>query len=182
MLPSPVRCGPLSPTGVMSEKSAEHPEMEIERKFLVSEVPESASAASPIPIVQGYIAVEPGGREVRLRRKGDRFFQTIKSGTGITRLETEIELTGEQFEKLWPQTDGRRIEKDRREVPHRGHVIELDVFGGALDGLVIAEVEFGSLEDSRAFEPPDWLGEEVTEEAGYHNRNLALHGRPPRTA
>lgn len=153
------------------------PAFEIERKFLVDELPERG-LLSPTSIDQGYLAVGSDGTEIRVRRKGGRYYQTVKRGEGLSRLQVEVTLSGEQFEAMWPLTEGRRVEKARYEIPYGGHVIELDVFRGDLEGLIVAEVEFESVEQSTRFEPPDWFGEEVTEDAGYQNRNLALHGRP----
>ena len=160
----------------MSDDNTEQPTIEIERKFLVSSPP--IPLRPPAPIRQGYVTVGSDGCEVRLRRKGDRFFQTIKRGSGLSRQETEVELTPEQFDTLWPQTEGRRVVKDRYEIPYRGRVIELDVFHGALEGLIVAEVEFDTVDDSKTFMAPDWFGKEVTEDPGYKNRSLALNGRP----
>ncbi len=157
-----------------SEPSTE----EIERKFLVSEVPEVARRVAGTSISQGYIAVGSDGTEVRLRRKGDRFVQTVKRGSGLRRLETEVELSRKQFDSLWPQTESRRVAKIRYEIPYGGHLIELDVFHGVLEGLIIAEVEFRSLAESAVFKPPGWFGKEVTEDAEYRNRSLAVDGRP----
>ena len=87
-------------------------------------------------------------------------------------------LTRAQFEALWPMTEGRRVEKIRYDITHEDHVIELDVYSGALSGLLTAEVEFPSLEASAAFHPPPWLGQEITEDKRYKNKNLALDGLP----
>jgi adenylate cyclase len=166
----------------MSDVDAKHPQPEIERKFRVDQLPEAGSLTASASIDQGYLAVGSDGTEVRIRRKGDRFYQTVKRGEGLSRLQTEVTLSGEQFEAMWPHTEGRRVEKTRYEIPYGGHVIELDVFHGALEGLIIAEVEFESAEQSAGFEPPEWFGEEVTDDGRYQNRNLALHGRPTRRA
>ena len=57
--------------------------------------------------------------------------------------------------------------------------VEIDVYGGVLSGLVVAEVEFESIEDARAFVPFDWLGEEISGNARYRNNVLARLGRVP---
>jgi len=90
----------------------------------------------------------------------------------------EIELSHDQFNRLWPGTEGRRIEKIRYKIDHAGQKIELNVFRGNLQGLVLAEVEFGSTAKSAEFKPPDWLGEEVTEDIRYKNQSLAQKGAP----
>jgi CYTH domain-containing protein len=161
---------------------ARKPETEVERKFIVDALPDRGLLAFPAPIEQGYIATGSDGTEVRLRRKGDRFYQTIKQGQGLSRAQTEIALSGDQFDAMWPHTEGRRVEKTRYEIPCDRHVIELDVFHGSLEGLIIAEVEFESVELAREFDPPDWFGAEVTDDPRYQNRNLALLGDPTRRA
>ena len=86
----------------------------------------------------------------------------------------------ERFERLWPLTEGRRIEKTRYEIPaDDGLTIELDVYDGALAGLVVAEIEFDSEQAADAFSGPDWLGREVTEDSRYKNQRLACEGAPP---
>ena len=152
--------------------------MEIERKFLIDEPPPPGSLPEPAVILQGYVDTGATAVEVRLRRQGDRFFLTIKTGFGLARAESDVELTAKQFEELWPCTEGRRLEKDRYEIQNRHHLIELDIFHGVLEGLVVAEVEFFSVEESLQFEPPNWFGREVTEDSRYKNRMLALMGKP----
>jgi adenylate cyclase len=63
-------------------------------------------------------------------------------------------------------------------VPHDELTIEVDVFEGPLAGIIVGEVEFDSTEASQAFEPPDWLGDEVTGDPRYANESLAVRGAP----
>lgn len=164
----------------MPDDDPRKPQTEIERKFLVDRLPDPESLTAPTPIDQGYVAAGSDGTEVRLRRKGDRFYQTIKQGQGLSRLQTEVVLSESQFEAIWPLTEGRRVRKDRHQIPFGQFVIELDVFHGPLEGLVLAEVEFKSVEQAARFQPPEWFGEEVTNDSHYRNRNLALMGMPER--
>lgn len=150
--------------------------MEIERKFLVSELPELAGT-EPEAIEQGYLACDEDG-EVRLRRKGETRLLAAKRGSGLARGEAEVELTPEQFDALWPLSEGRRLSKRRYTLPHDGLDIELDVYEGRLEGLLVAEVEFGSEQQARWFDPPGWLLEDVTGDDAYMNRTLALRGVP----
>ncbi len=150
--------------------------MEVERKFLLSESP-SLEGRESTPIEQGYLAVGEDG-EVRLRRAGEQLLLTVKRGAGLSRAEQEVELAPEQFDALWPLTEGRRLTKRRHLIPHEGVEVELDVYEGDLAGLVLAEVEFQDEEQARAFKPPEWLGEDVTEHPGYKNESLAEHGLP----
>ena len=100
---------------------------------------------------------------------------TVKRGAQLVRDEEEITLTKEQFETLWPMTENRCIVK-KRYILHPDNrpnvTIEVDVYEEELEGLIIAEVEFSSVEESEAFNPPDWFGREVTSIAQYKNRNL----------
>ena len=150
--------------------------MEVERKFLVTEPPNLDDADSD-EIDQGYLAIGEDG-EVRLRRKGERLLLTAKRGAGISREEGEVELDRDGFDLLWPLTEGRRLHKRRHVLPYEGLEIEVDVYAGELDGLVIAEIEFGSQEEARAFQPPDWLGEDVTGDPRFLNETLATEGPP----
>lgn len=148
--------------------------MEIERKFLLRALPPSLGTRVGAPIEQGYLASEPDGRQVRLRKKGDAFFLTAKRPKGgYSRDEAEILLTRAQFDALWPLTAGQRLAKTRYAVPLDGVTAEIDVYGGAHEGLVVAEVEFESEEAARAFVPPEWFGDDVSGRPEYSNRNLA---------
>jgi adenylate cyclase len=150
--------------------------VEVERKFLVTKPPSLEGAAGD-EIEQGYLATGTE-EEVRLRRKAGRHLLTAKRGSGLAREEAEIDLDRERFDELWPLTAGRRLHKRRHPLPHGELTIELDVYAGDLDGLVVAEIEFSSEEEARAFDPPDWLGVEVTGDRRYLNETLATEGRP----
>ena len=153
------------------------PGVEIERKFLPVRLPDGVAAGERLE--QGYLAVAPDGTEVRIRRRAGRSTLTVKSGPAHVRVEEELEIDDRRFEALWALTEGRRIAKTRHLVPlGNGLTAEVDVYAEALDGLLTAEVEFGSSEASAAFAPPDWLGAEVTGDARYANQSLALAGVP----
>jgi CYTH domain-containing protein len=153
--------------------------MEIERKFLISKLPAELAGASSTRIEQGYLVVGADGSEARLRRRDGTCTLTVKSGRGLSRGEAEIELSGEQFEALWPATERRRIVKTRYTLDAGGGLtIELDVYAGALEGLVVAEVEFPTEEAAAAYSPPAWFDTDVTDDDAYKNRRLATDGRP----
>jgi CYTH domain-containing protein len=155
---------------------------EIERKFLIDgDVPLELSDHPCERITQGYISIDSNGTEVRLRTKGGRHTLGVKSGPSRTRVEEEIEIDQRRFESLWPLTEGRRIDKRRFTIPADGahdRSIELDVYSGDLSGLVTAEVEFPSEREADEFDPPSWLGTEVTGDPVYSNQSLAARGRP----
>jgi len=163
----------------MPELQKEKPKpKEIERKFLIASLPPDLDKFPKKEISQGYLAITPDGTEVRLREKGNKYYQTIKTAGGKIRGETEIEITKEQFQSLWPMTEGKRVEKTRYEIPYQNSLIELDVYAGSLKGLLTAEVEFKTEKGSNEFTPPDWFGKEVTEDKRYKNQNLAIAGKP----
>ena len=153
--------------------------MEIERKFLVEDPPSLEDAVAE-PIEQGYIAITDSGTEVRVRRKGEVHLLTIKHGLGMERLEEEIEIDRGRFEALWPITEGARVSKTRYTFEQGGRRVEVDLYGGELEGLVVAEVEFDSERDAEGFEPLPWMGVEVTDDPAYKNESLATQGVPAR--
>lgn len=153
--------------------------LEIERKFLVEEVSAQLAGAPATEIDQGYLVLGAGASEARVRRRAGAFTLTVKRGGGLVRGETEIELSEEQFERLWPLTEGQRVRKRRHELPLAGDLVaEVDVYADGLQGLIVAEVEFPDEATAAAFTPPAWLGREVTEDPAYKNRRLATDGRP----
>jgi adenylate cyclase len=161
-------------------KNLEHTKMtdqhiEIERKFLVKTIPDLSDAKKSY-IHQGYLTHSNDSIEIRLRRIDEQYFITVKSGTGMVRSERETSIDQRQFETLWPDTQGKRVEKNRWTGQLNSlHTYELDIFSGALDPLMLVEVEFPSLEEADNFEPADWFGREVTVDKRYKNKALAMN-------
>src|SRR5438045_7043519 len=133
---------------------------EIERKFLIRQLPENLNRSRRYLIAQGYLATEPGGRHVRLRKKGKAASLTFKVGRGAHREEREIKLSPKQFAALWPATTGRRLRKVRYEIPWRNLLIEIDIYRGRHAALVVAEVEFQDRVMCRKSKPPSRVGGE----------------------
>jgi CYTH domain-containing protein/8-oxo-dGTP pyrophosphatase MutT (NUDIX family) len=146
-------------------------QQEIERKFLVARLPDDLDDHPGERIDQGYLAT--GDVEVRVRRVGERTRLTVKGGAGLVRTEEELDLDPETFARLWPLTRGRRVEKVRHRIPAGAVTIELDRYAGRHQGLLVAEVEFDSEDAAAAWDPPDWLGEDVTGDPAFANANLA---------
>lgn len=146
---------------------------EIERKFLIKHLPVEILGARHFNITQGYLANQPGGRHVRLRKKGKTPSLTFKVGRGSAREEREIRLSPQQFATLWPATAGRRLRKVRYAIPWKNLTIEIDIYRGRNQGLIVAEVEFPSQSSCRKFRPPGWFGREITGEKRYSNVRLA---------
>jgi adenylate cyclase len=150
---------------------------EIERKFLIDDVPEPEFLGTGTKLRQGYLA-EENDVEVRVRIAEGSAVLTVKAGRGVARTEVEAPVDLDAAEALWSHTDGRRIEKTRHRVPVESGVAEVDVYGGELEGLCTVEVEFPSEEAAAAYRPPTWFGRELTGEPGWANAALARYGIP----
>ena len=146
---------------------------EIERKFLVRKLPKDLATYPSTEISQGYLVSMDDGLQVRLRKKSGQHSLTYKRGLGNVREEREVALTAEQFSTLWPATEGKRLIKTRYEIPLADRVVEIDLYGGKHEGLIVAEVEFEDEESAINFQPPDWLGDDVTGDPRYSNQLLA---------
>lgn len=146
---------------------------EIERKFLVRRLPPNLSEFTHVEMSQGYLAIAPGGVQVRLRKAGEQLSLTFKRNWGSGREEREIQISAEQFDVLWPATAEKRLTKTRYDVPLGDRVVEIDIYGDRNAGLVVAEVEFEDEKAAREFQPPDWLGEDVSGDPRYSNQLLA---------
>ena len=145
--------------------------IEIERKFLVNEKwkPEGRR----IHVKQGYLP-GTGAMLVRVRQEDRRAYLTLKGRTeGITRSEYEYEIPMEDAGELLERCEKPIIEKTRYLIPADPHLWEVDVFSGANEGLVVAEIELSREDES--FQRPDWLGAEVSDDPRYYNSNLAAH-------
>jgi len=148
--------------------------MEIERKFLVKGEYKSQAVRS-FRIVQGYLS-SVSGRTVRIRIKGDKGYLTIKgksNESGLSRYEWEKEIPLNEAEELLLLCEPGAIDKTRYEIPIGNHIFEVDEFYGDNSGLIIAEVELGSEDES--YLTPEWLGKEVTGERRYYNSCLTKH-------
>lgn len=144
---------------------------EIERKFLVDGDFKS-EAYKEIRITQGFLSSVPE-RTVRVRVKGGKGFITIKGisdETGTRRYEWEKEIPADEAQELLKICEPGVIDKTRYLVKYGGHIYEVDEFHDDNKGLVIAEVELQSVDES--FEKPEWLGEEVTGDVRYYNSVL----------
>lgn len=149
---------------------------EIERKFFVHDLRAIENRVGA-RIVQGYIADEP--MTVRVRIIEAEAFMTLKGKvSGIERDEYEFPLPMHHARELLAQHCGQRvIEKTRYRVPHDGLIWEVDIFGGRHAGLVIAEVELDSTEQS--FTRPPWIAAEISHDRRYSNSALSLAGGIP---
>ena len=145
--------------------------MEIERKYLIDSLPEHLDDFPHKELEQAYLCTNP---VVRVRREGEEYVLTYKSGGLMMREEYNLPLNQEAYEHLLKKADGIVISKTRYILLEKdGLRIELDVFHGKHDGLILAEVEFPTEEAANAYCPPEWFGEDVTYSTKYHNSNLS---------
>ena len=147
--------------------------VEIERKFLLAG-DAWRGLAQPVLQRQGYLSTHKE-RVVRVRVEGDRAMITIKgANTGATRSEWEYSIPlADANDMLNHLCEQPVIEKFRRRIELGPHVWEVDEFLGANQGLVVAEIELTS--EDETFDKPDWIGTEVTGDARYYNSSLVRH-------
>jgi adenylate cyclase len=148
--------------------------LEIERKFLVKNDSWRSGVVSESRLQQGYLANQKNV-SVRIRTGNGKAHLNIKSTIlGIRRLEYEYEIPmADASEMLREIALQPFIDKTRYIIRHGGHDWELDVFAGENQGLIVAELELDSEDES--FELPDWAGEEVSDQVKYYNVNLIKH-------
>lgn len=145
--------------------------MEIERKFLISEIPFSLEGYNCRMIEQGYLNTNP---VVRVRRDNNNYYLTYKSKGFLEREEYNLPLNADSYSHLLQKADGNIITKKRYEIPLQDkYTIELDIFEGRFAGLIIAEVEFTSTEEANSFLAPEWFGIDVTFDPKYSNSNMS---------
>ena len=148
--------------------------MEIERKYLIKDILSLPFNLNDYPhqaIEQAYLNTEP---VIRVRRQDDDYYLTYKSKGLMAREEYNLPLNKPAYEHLLKKVDGNILTKTRYEIPLDNHlIIELDVFHGKYEGLILAEVEFPSLEEAENFSPPEYFGKDVTFSTEYHNSTLS---------
>lgn len=157
--------------------------MEIEKKFLVDRIPDNLEAFDKWEIEQAYLCAKP---TIRVRKKNDEYILTYKmkqkDAPENVRVNEEVELplTKEAYEILASKREGKIVKKVRYLIPlDTSHTIELDVFKDFLEGLVVAEVEFASVDEAEGFVAPEWFGDDVSGDKSYSNWSLSQSGAIP---
>lgn len=149
--------------------------MEIERKYLLRQLPEHLENYSFHLIEQAYLCTSP---VVRVRRQDNTYYLTYKGGGLLMREEYNLPLDQKSYEHLKAKADGQIITKKRYLIPiGTSYTAELDIFSGEYSGLILAEVEFPTKETADQFVPPNWFGKEVTFDPRYHNSYMSTHSR-----
>jgi CYTH domain-containing protein len=145
--------------------------VEIERKFLVRDDNWRSQVTHQQEIRDGLIA-RVDGRKVRVRICDQRATLAVKSKTdGLANAEFEYEIPLADAEEIMAHHCVRAgLTKTRYFVPHGGHTWQVDVYGGILAGVVLAEVELPS--ESTEVAAPPWVGREVTGDPAYKKFNM----------
>ena len=145
--------------------------MEIERKYLINKLPDNINEYPFHIIEQAYLCTNP---VVRVRRQDEEYILTYKGDGLLAREEYNLPLNKEAYEHLLTKADGNVISKKRYLIPLNDHLtIELDQFYKPMNDLLLAEVEFPSLEEANTFVPPEWFGEDVTFDTAYHTSTMS---------
>lgn len=159
--------------------------MEIEKKYTLKKLPENLEGYPCKVIEQAYLNTSP---VVRVRKSNDTYYLTYKGDGLMAREEYNLPLNAESYRHLLSKADGNIISKKRYVIPIENPqfddsfhpsaehklFIELDVFAPPFAPLVMAEVEFPSVEMADAFIPPEWFDEDVTDNIEYHNSTMSM--------
>ncbi|MCR4812267.1 MAG: CYTH domain-containing protein [Bacteroidales bacterium] len=157
--------------------------MEIERKYLVRELPANLDSYPHVEIEQGYLCTSP---TLRIRKAGDAYILTVKEkvitdSSALHNREEEFSLSADKYELLKAKCEGRMVSKTRYRIDLRRSegdgmysnlVAELDIFHGHNEGLRLVEVEFPDTATADSFVKPDWFGEDVSKDKRYRNSAL----------
>ena len=145
--------------------------MEIERKFLVGEIPYSLDSLAYHDIEQAYLCVAP---VVRVRKQDENYYLTYKGSGMMAREEYNLPLDKESYQHLLKKADGKIISKRRYLIPIENNLtVELDVFYGDLAPLILAEIEFETEGQANNFTPLDWFTKDVTFDKRFFNSYLS---------
>lgn len=147
--------------------------IEIERKFLVDQI--------KLPLLHDGMVMKQGYMKtadlntVRVRIQDEQAYLTLKSSSqGSSRLEFEYPIPLEDAEEILENLCQKPfIDKKRYLIEHEGHTWELDIFEGENKGLIVAEIELSS--EDETFVLPAWITQEVTTDKRYANSNLVIH-------
>ncbi len=144
---------------------------EIEHKYLVDRAKwDELNKPEPQTIIQGFLS-RSEELVVRVRVKGKTGYLTIKGKSeGLARSEFEYIIPVEEAKAILSEFSNKLIIKKRYEIDVNGKIWEVDVFEGALEGLILAELEVEN-EDEK-FTLPDWVTVDVSTDPNYFNAVL----------
>jgi CYTH domain-containing protein len=140
--------------------------IELEKTYLVKEVPKNLTACPSKEIIDLYVPRSQHHPKLRIRKNGNKFEITKKEPLEEDASEQEeqtIILTEEEFYSL-VEVEGKKTHKIRYNYDYNGRTAEFDVFQGPLKGLILVDFEFDSVEDKNSFQMPDFCLRDVTHE------------------
>ena len=149
--------------------------MEIERKYLVNQLPDNLDQYPHVEIEQGYLCTSP---TLRIRKMGDVYWLTVKEklpadSSAIHNREEEFRLSADAYNRLKSKCEGHMVSKTRYRIPLDSFTAELDIFHGRHEGLQLVEVEFPSSAAADSFIAPSWFGADVSTRPEYRNSFLS---------
>lgn len=140
--------------------------LELELTYLAKCLPEGLAETKTKEILDIYLPVASEHPVLRIRKNGEKYEitnkQPAKGSDNSEMIEQTIVLTEAEYADL-AQVPGKRVHKIRHYLPYRGRTLEVDVFQGALQGLVLVDAEFDTPEEKAAFTMPDFCLAEVTQ-------------------
>lgn len=155
--------------------------IEIERKFLINELPENLQQYKSNYIIQTYLYIN-NDIEIRLRKTNNYYCQTIKEWNWLNRKEIEIIINEQQYKELlqfWNNKKLYIIEKERFYIPLESwDIAELDIYKWNNEWKIVIEVEFRSEQKANDFIPPYWFWLDITEDKRFKNKNIAQNWFP----
>lgn len=156
--------------------------LEIEKKWLIekNKIPYDLNKAEVIKIEQTYINYSP---EIRVRKinDGQQFSFAVKTkmtSDGMIRNEIEEYISKEEYENMFKKKEGKTVYKTRYQLLDGEYMIAIDIFSGDLEGLAYMEIEFENQEEANAFQTPNWVIKDVTDDLDYKNASLSKNGIP----
>ena len=154
---------------------------EIERRFWIEKLPLGREDTEKTEIIQGYCIDPTSKTKIRIRKSSTTnktiYTQTIKTGKGLVREEQESKISAQTRKALRPLAEKISLTKTRYFIPYKKQTIELSIFHGDLKGIILAEVEFDSVEASQSFKVPARFGPELTENKYSTSQYLAKNGK-----
>ena len=141
--------------------------IELEKTYLIKYLPENLNDREFKEVVDVYIPKTADHPKTRIRKSGDKFEITkkepVNKGDASHQKEQTIKLTEEEFNEL-SKIPGKRISKKRYNYNYKSRIAEIDIFQKELEGLVVVDFEFVSIEEKDKFEIPDFCLVDITQE------------------
>lgn len=131
----------------------------ITRKFLVKELPDLLGKTKDT--YQRYYLYNNNSIIIRVQRINEDYELERKvNESELVREGETLKITKDEFEVL-KQYSTQNIERDSYQIQESPRIV-LRVYHGEFEGLVRAEVNFGSEDEAISFKPLEWFNKEIT--------------------